>query len=136
MPLKRGIWNTYLPNLGKHSLDKWHLHGSIWDQLNTHGNKKNMLIQKHMLHHWYIFRYSSHGKTTPWNWELIFIYCGLFVLILESFFFVFFFVLFLLSLWFGQISPLAFFRWALWEDSGFKSYPSRPEVYLVKNVVR
>ena len=23
-----------------------------------------------------------------------------------------------------------------WEDSGFKSYPSRPEVYLVKNVVR
>ena len=27
-------------------------------------------------------------------------------------------------------------RWALSEDSGFKSYPSRPEVYLVKNVVR
>ena len=26
-------------------------------------------------------------------------------------------------------------RWALSEDSGFKSYPSRPEVYLVKNVV-
>ena len=26
-------------------------------------------------------------------------------------------------------------RWALWEDSGFKSYPSRPEVYLVKNMV-
>ena len=26
--------------------------------------------------------------------------------------------------------------WALSEDSGFKSYPSRPEVYLVKNVVR
>ena len=23
-------------------------------------------------------------------------------------------------------------RWALSEDSGFKSYPSRPEVYLVK----
>ena len=85
---------------------------------------------------------------------LIFIYCGLFVLILVVF------VLFLLSLRFGQISPLAFFRWftatsdrnaesfgpvaqrmealsvygswwALSEDSGFKSYPSRPEVYLV-----
>ena len=27
-------------------------------------------------------------------------------------------------------------RWAVSEDSGFKSYPSRPEVYLVKNVVR
>ena len=27
-------------------------------------------------------------------------------------------------------------RWSLSEDSGFKSYPSRPEVYLVKNVVR
>ena len=27
-------------------------------------------------------------------------------------------------------------RWALSEDSGFKSYPSRPEVYLVQNVVR
>ena len=27
-------------------------------------------------------------------------------------------------------------RWALAEDSGFKSYPSRPEVYLVKNEVR
>ena len=38
-------------------------------------------------------------------WELIFIYCGLFPLILVVF------VLFLLSLRFGQISPLAFFRW-------------------------
>ena len=37
--------------------------------------------------------------------ELIFIYCGLFVLILVVF------GLFLLSLRFGQISPLAFFRW-------------------------
>ena len=27
-------------------------------------------------------------------------------------------------------------RWALSEDSGFNSYPSRPEIYLVKNVVR
>ena len=27
-------------------------------------------------------------------------------------------------------------RWALSDDSGFKSYLSRPEVYLVKNVVR
>ena len=27
-------------------------------------------------------------------------------------------------------------RWALSEDRGFKSYPSRPEVYLVKNMVR
>ena len=40
-------------------------------------------------------------------WELIFIYCGVFVLILVVF------VLFLLSLCFGQISPLAFFRWFL-----------------------
>ena len=39
--------------------------------------------------------------------SLIFIYCGLFVLILVVF------VLFLLSLRFGQISPLAFFRWFL-----------------------
>ena len=42
-------------------------------------------------------------------WELIFlfflIYCGLFVLILVVL------VLFLLSQSFGQISPLAFFRW-------------------------
>ena len=43
-------------------------------------------------------------------WESICIYCGLFVLILVVFFF---FVLFLLSLRFGQISPLAFFRWFL-----------------------
>ena len=27
-------------------------------------------------------------------------------------------------------------RWALSEDSGFNPYPSQPEVYLVKNVVR
>ena len=27
-------------------------------------------------------------------------------------------------------------RWALSEDSGFNFYPSRPEVYLVKIVVR
>ena len=27
-------------------------------------------------------------------------------------------------------------RWALSEDSSFSSYPSRPEVYLVKNVMR
>ena len=27
-------------------------------------------------------------------------------------------------------------RWAWSEDSGFNSYPSRPEVYLDKNVVR
>ena len=27
-------------------------------------------------------------------------------------------------------------RWSLSEDSGLKSYLSRPEVYLVKNVVR
>ena len=27
-------------------------------------------------------------------------------------------------------------RWALSEDSGFKSYPTRSEFYLVKNVVR
>ena len=42
-------------------------------------------------------------------WELIFIYCGLFVLILVGFLC----VLFLLSQRFGQISPLAFFRWFL-----------------------
>ena len=27
-------------------------------------------------------------------------------------------------------------RWILLEDCGFKSYPSRPEIYLVKSVVR
>ena len=93
-------------------------------------------------------------------WELIFIYCGLFVLILVVF------VLFLLSQRFDQISPLAFFRWftvtsdrnaescnripsnyclpwllsiapRFWPSkrlaglgSGFKSYPSRPEVTI------
>ena len=38
----------------------------------------------------------------------------------------------------GRIEALSLYssRWALSEDSGFKSYPSRPEVYLVKNVVR
>ena len=37
-----------------------------------------------------------------------------------------------------RIEALSLFgsRWALSEDSGFKSYPSRPEVYLVKNVAR
>ena len=108
----------------------------------------------------------NHFKMRLLNLRInFFIYCGLFVLILVVF------VLFLLSLRFGQISPLAFFRWltapsdrnaescnripsnsgpvaqriealslygsgrALSEDSGFNSYPSRPEVYLVKNVV-
>ena len=53
-------------------------------------------------------------------WELIFIYCGLFVLILAQ-----------------QIEALSLYgsRWALSEDSGFKSYPSRPEVYLVKKYI-
>ena len=35
-----------------------------------------------------------------------------------------------------RIEALSGSRWALSEDSGFKSYPSRPEVYLVKNVER
>ena len=37
-----------------------------------------------------------------------------------------------------QIEALSLYgsRWALSEDSSFNSYPSRPEVYLVKNVVR
>ena len=48
-------------------------------------------------------------------WELIFIYCGLFVLILVVF------VLFLLSLCFGQISPLVFFRWLPWPRIGMVS---------------
>ena len=36
-----------------------------------------------------------------------------------------------------QIEALSLYgsRWALSEDSGFKSYPSRPEVYLVQNLV-
>ena len=46
------------------------------------------------------------NKGAKLNRELIFIDCGLFVIILVGFF-----VLFLLSLRFGQISPLAFFRW-------------------------
>ena len=47
------------------------------------------------------------GNLLRWGfliWELIFIYCGLFVLILVVFCCFF-------SLRFGQISPLAFFRW-------------------------
>ena len=66
-----------------------------------------------------------------------FIYCGLFVLILVVF------LLFLLSLRFGQISPLAFFRrFTATSDRNAEScnrIPSNyclPEVYLVKNVVR
>ena len=37
-----------------------------------------------------------------------------------------------------QIEALSLYgsRWALSDDSGFKSYPSRPEVYLVKNMVQ
>ena len=37
-----------------------------------------------------------------------------------------------------QLEALSLYgsRWALLEDSGFKSNPSRPEIYLVKNVVR
>ena len=37
-----------------------------------------------------------------------------------------------------QIEALSLYgsRWELSEDSGFNSYPSRPEVYLVKNMVR
>ena len=46
-------------------------------------------------------------------WELFFVYSGLFVLIMVVFCLFIFFVLFLLSLSFGQISPLAFFRWFL-----------------------
>ena len=45
--------------------------------------------------------------------ELIFIYCWHVCPHLGSFFVLFFCVLFLLSLRFGQISPLAFFRWFL-----------------------
>ena len=56
------------------------------------------------------FNLSLIGIILRWGfliWELIFIYCRLFVLILVVF------VLFLLSLRFGQISPLAFFWWFL-----------------------
>ena len=65
-------------------------------------------------------------------WELFFIYYGLFVLILVVF------VLFPSGPVAQRIEALSLYssRWALSEDSGFKSYPSRPEVYLVKNVVR
>ena len=128
-------------------------------------------------------------------WELIFIYCGLFVLILVVFLCCFFFhyVSAKFHLWPSSgdlprprigmmslvtvspiitafhsccLSHLIFDQVNLWppwvgfdrplgpvvlriealslygsrsgllEDSGFKSYPSRPEVYLVKNVVR
>ena len=53
-----------------------------------------------------IFKYWNHFVMRLLNLRinLIFIYCGLFVLILVVF------VLFLLSLRFGRISPLAFFR--------------------------
>ena len=38
----------------------------------------------------------------------------------------------------GRIKALSLYgsRWALSEDSSFNSYPSRPEVCLVKNMVR
>ena len=54
------------------------------------------------------FHLSLIGIILRWGfliWDLIFIYCGLIFLILVVF------VLFLLPLRFGQISPLAFFRW-------------------------
>ena len=49
-------------------------------------------------------------KNYRYVWELIFIYCGLLSSSLVDFFFCVC-VVFLLSLRFGQISPLAFFRW-------------------------
>ena len=55
-----------------------------------------------------------------YTWELIFIYCGLFVLILVGFF-----VLFLLSLRFGQISPLTFFRWFTATSDRITAFHSR-----------
>ena len=76
-------------------------------------------------------------------WESIFfIYCGLFVLILVGFFLCWTVETQRLYPPSGpvaqRIEALSLYgsRWALSEDSGFKSYPSRPEVYLVKNVVR
>ena len=61
---------------------------------------------------WNHFEMSLNLRINQWVliWELILIYCGLFVLILVVVFFCVC-VLFLLSLRFGQISPLAFFRW-------------------------
>ena len=60
----------------------------------------------------------------PLRWELIFICCGLFVLIFEA-----------RGAADRGVESLRF-QVSMSEDSGFKSYPSRPEVYLVKNVVR
>ena len=52
--------------------------------------------------------------------------------------FIYSWVIWELIFFFQRIEALSLycFRWELSEDSGFKSYPSRPEVYLVKNVVR
>ena len=68
-------------------------------------------------------------------WELIFIYCGIFVIILLVFFFLPFFLGGPVA---QRIEALSLYgpRWASSENSGFKSYPIRPEVYLVKNVER
>ena len=63
-------------------------------------------------------------------WELIFIYCGLFVLILVVF------VLFLLSLRFGQISPLAFFRWfTATSDRNAESCNRMPSNYCLSKLL-
>ena len=45
-------------------------------------------------------------------------------------------ILSIIFFFFGAALSLHGSRWALSEDSGFNSYPSRPEGYLVKNVMR
>ena len=76
-------------------------------------------------------------------WELIFYLLRTFCPHLGSFCVVSSFTTFrpnftsgLLQAIFTTASDNLIFYWALSEDSGFQSYPSRPEVYLVKNVVR
>ena len=73
-----------------------HIYAHIYSYTRTHTNMNTLAYL------------SLIGIILRWGfliWELIFIYCGLFFLVSVVF------VLFLLSLRFGQISPLAFFRW-------------------------
>ena len=77
----------------------------------------------------WIWHLSLIGILLRWGfliWELIFIYCGLFVLILVVF------VLFRLLLRFGQISPLAFFRWfTATPDRNAESFNRIPSNYCL-----
>ena len=83
---------------------------------------KRMIQFSYMLYIFYCFTIENYLFIL----FFFFIYCGLFVLILVAF------VLFLLSLRFGQISPLAFFRWfTATSDRNAESYNRIPSNYCL-----